>query len=84
MHHAQHAQYSRLRASAVKEWHEAARKLAQDPEQIVAGIQEAFPAANRLGCYFHFSTNLYQIQVPERLQVELVSLADQQEIVQAR
>jgi hypothetical protein len=40
-------QYSRLRASAIEEWWEAARKLVKDPDQVVASIQEAFPCQRR-------------------------------------
>lgn len=78
------SQYSRLRESAIAEWYDAARKLAQDPDQVVASIQDAFPPSRRLENYFGFTVNLFQIRVPERLQAELITAADQQEIVQAR
>ena len=76
--------YSRLRASAIREWHEAAGKLVRDPEQVVASIQDAFPPANRLDKYFTFAVNLFQVRVPERLEADLISAADQQEVIQAR
>lgn len=77
-------QYGRLRAAALQEWYEAARRLAKDPEQVVAGIQDAFPPANRLERYFTFAVNLFQIRVPERLETELVTAGDQQEVIAAR
>ena len=76
--------YGRLRASSIQEWHDAARKLVRDPDQVVASIQDAFPPASRLGRYFTFAVNLFQIRVPERLEQDLVSAASQQEIVAAR
>ena len=76
--------YGRLRASAITEWHEAARKLVRDPDQVVAGIQSAFPSADRLDRYFTFAVNLFQIRVPERLERDLISAAGQQEIIDAR
>jgi hypothetical protein len=76
--------YGRLRAGAIAEWHQAAGKLARDPEQVVSGIQGAFPPANRLDRYFGFAVNLFQIRVPERLEADLVTASDQQELIQAR
>jgi hypothetical protein len=76
--------YGRLRAGAIAEWHQAAQKLVRDPEQVVSGIQEAFPPANRLDRYFGFAVNLFQIRVPERLEADLVTASDQQELIQAR
>jgi hypothetical protein len=77
-------QYSHLRASAIEEWWTAARKLVKDPDQVVASIQDAFPAPNNLQKYFTFSVNLFQIRMPERLETELVTAADQQDIIVAR
>jgi len=77
--------YSRLRASAITEWREAARKLAHaGADQVVAGIENAFPSGNRLDRYFTFAVNLFQIRVPERLEQDLISAAGQQEIIAAR
>jgi hypothetical protein len=76
--------YARLRASAITEWHEAARKLVRDPDRVVTSIQDAFPPANRLDRYFTFAVNLFQIRVPERLETDLVSAADQEEVILAR
>lgn len=77
--------YGRLRASALQEWHDAAQRLVQaGADQIVAGIQDAFPPASRLERHFTFAVNLFQIRVPERLETDLVSAGAQQEIIQAR
>ena len=77
--------YGRLRASAIVEWREAARKLVHaGADQVVAGIEDAFPPASHLDRYFTFAVNLFQIRVPERLERDLVSAAGQQEIIEAR
>jgi len=77
-------QYAKLRAQAVTEWHEAARKLVKDPDRVVATIHAAFPTPDGLGRYFGFAVNLFQIRVPERLEADLISAAGQQEVIQAR
>ncbi len=78
------SRYAKLRSSAVTEWHEAASKLVADPDRVVATIQGAFPLADKLDRYFSFSTSLFQIQAPERLEAELVSAGDRQAILDAR
>ncbi len=76
--------YAPLRASAITEWHAAAIKLVGDPDQLVASIENAFPPVDRLDRHFTFAVNLFQISVPERLQADLISAADQQAVIQAR
>ncbi len=76
--------YAHLRGEALQEWREAAQKLSQAPEQVVAGIEAAFPTPERLHRYFLFSTSLYQIQAPERLNGDLVSVGDQRAVIDAR
>ena len=44
----------------------------------------SYPAPDRLDRYFLFSVNLFQIRVPERIETELVSLAEQQDIIETR
>ena len=78
------SRYVRLRASAVQEWHEAASKLVQDPERVVATIQAAFPLADKLDRYFGFNVSLFQISAPENLEAELITAGDQQAIMAAR
>ena len=48
----------------------------------VAAIASAFPLA--LEKHFGFDTTLFQIAVPEQLTADLITLAEQQQIVQAR
>ena len=76
------AHYARHRASAMEEWQTVAEKLVADPAQMVATIANAFPLA--LEKHFGFDTTLFQIAVPEQLTTDLITLAEQQQIVQAR
>jgi hypothetical protein len=76
--------YARLRDSAASEWRAMAQKLVPDPERVVATIEAAFPAPQRMDRFFGFETQLFQIAVPERLGVDLVTLSEQQGLMQAR
>jgi hypothetical protein len=76
------AHYARHRASAVEEWRTAATKLVADPERLVATIAAAFPLS--LEKHFGFDTTLFQIAVPEQLTTDLITLAEQQQVIQAR
>jgi hypothetical protein len=76
--------YGRLRESAAKEWRDMAKKLVQDPDRVVANIEAAFPAPQRMERFFSFETQLFQIAVPERLGLDMVAMADQQELMRAR
>jgi len=75
-------EYARHRADALAEWRRTAAKLVTDPDRLVATIEAAFPAA--LEKHFGFDIQLFQIAVPERLSVDLITLADQKQIVTAR
>ena len=70
------ARYSETRQQAMVEWLQAAQKLVRDPERLVATIETSFPDVGRMEQTFGFNTQLFQIQVPESLDLELVSLAD--------
>jgi Protein of unknown function (DUF3150) len=74
--------YSRHRANAMDEWRTAAARLVADPEMTVAAIGAAYPTT--LDKHFGFDVTLFQLALPERLQVDLVTLADQQTVVAAR
>jgi hypothetical protein len=74
--------YSRHRANAMDEWRTAAARLVTDPEKTVAAIGAAFPMM--LDKHFGFDVTLFQRPLPERLQVDLLTLADQQNVVAAR
>ncbi len=76
--------YARLRDSAAREWREMANKLVPDPERVVANIEAAFPAPGRMDRFFGFETQLFQIAVPERLGLDMVAMADHQNLMQAR
>jgi hypothetical protein len=78
------AQYAGLRAEALSEWLDAARKLVRDPERVVATVRSAFPAPDRLDRYFGFAVSLFQIKAPEDLDAEFVSAGDQLAVVDAR
>ena len=76
--------YSALRESASREWRVMAKKLVQDPEQLVATIEASFPMPNQMDKFYAFSADLFQITVPHKLAAELVMVADQQAIMEAR
>ena len=78
------AQYAKLRSEAIGEWHEAASRLVNDPERVVATINAAFPQADRLDRYFGFTVSLFQVRAPEELETELITAGDQQGIIEAR
>ena len=78
------AQYAGLRTEAIGEWHEAASRLVNDPERVVATINAAFPQADRLDRYFGFTVSLFQVRAPEELETELITAGDQQGIIEAR
>ena len=78
------AQYATLRKNASAEWRTMAKKLVADPDRLVAAIEAAFPFPERMDRYYSFDVQLFQISVPERLGVDLVSLGDQQEVMLAR
>lgn len=78
------AHYESLRVEARKEWREAARKLATDPDRLIATIDMAFPLPERMERYFGFDVNLFQVRAPESLALEAVSIGDQQNIIEAR
>jgi hypothetical protein len=64
------------------EWQTLAAKLVRNPAKLVATIANAFPLS--LGKHFGFDTTLFQIAVPEQLTADLITLAEQQQIVAAR
>jgi hypothetical protein len=78
------SQYAELRQIACSEWFEAARLLVQDPERVVATIEASFPNPDSMDKAFGFDVQLFQVRVPDRLDLALVSLGEQQEIIRAR
>lgn len=78
-------QYASLRVDAARAWWEAARRLVNDPDRLVAAIEASFPQADGLDRYFSFQTHLFQVAVPRgSAQLDLIAAADQQAIAQAR
>lgn len=78
------AKYSTLRSNASQEWRQMAEKLVKDPSRLVATIEAAFPLARNMDKFFSFGVQVFQITLPERLEVDLMTLADQREVVDAR
>jgi hypothetical protein len=76
--------YAKLRESASLEWRGMADKLVSDPDRLLAAIEASFPIASRMDRFFGFDTQLFQIAVPERLGLDVVTLADQQSVMAAR
>jgi len=76
--------YAKLRDAAAQEWRQMANKLTDDPERLVATIEGSFPLPRTMHRYFSFDTQLFQISLPARLGMELVTAADQQELILAR
>jgi hypothetical protein len=76
--------YRVLRDDASNEWRQTAQKLVHDPERLVATIEASFPSSLHLDRFFGFDLQLFQIAVPERLGLDLVSLADQEQMAHAR
>jgi hypothetical protein len=77
-------QYGSLREAALKEWRTTAQKLSDDPERVLATIEASFPPAGALERSFGFDTHLFQISAPERLGLDLVTMADQENLLAAR
>lgn len=78
------AQYADMREQAVMEWRQAALRLPGDPERLVATIEASFPDRDKMARSFRFTTQLFQIRVPENVSLQLVEAADQTAILKAR
>jgi len=78
------SRYSTLRQSASKERRTIAEKLVTDPERMVAGIENSLRFPSAMERFFDFDVQVFQITLPERLGVDLITMADQENIVQAR
>jgi len=74
--------YSAHRQSALEEWQTAAGRLVADPGRVVATVAAAFPVS--LEKHFGFDVTLFQLAVPEGMNVDLVTLADQKQVIEAR
>jgi len=78
------SRYAETREKASAEWLEAARKLVHDPERLVAAIEGSFPHPADMERFFAFATQLFQIRLPEKLDLQLADAGQQQEIIRVR
>ena len=78
------AKYEGIRENASMEWHRVAAKLVADPDRIVESIEQSFPLPHQMGRYFGFETQLFQISLPEKLSLELITTVEQQQVMAAR
>jgi hypothetical protein len=76
--------YAGLRENAVDEWRQLARELSLDAGSVIAKIEASYPEPSALDRYFGFDVHLYQVRAPEALEAECVSLADQENVIEAR
>ena len=76
--------YSSLRREASVEWRKMADKLVTDPDRLVAVIESSFPFPQHMDRYYGFDVQQFQIALPERMEADLITLAEQQNVVAAR
>ena len=79
--------YRQLRTEALDEWRDATRQIAKtndEAERLFAQIQSSFSPQDLLERRFRFDVHLFQIAVPEQLDTELLSFAEQNEVRIAR
>ena len=76
--------YEERRATAIQEWRQFAPKVNADPHRLAAAVEEAFPSPIKLEQSFAFETRLFQIALPESMQEEASSFAEQEAVAQAR
>ena len=78
------SKYASLRRDASEEWRRMADKLVTDPERLVAAIEASFPFPQHMDRYYGFDVQLFQIALPGRMEADLVSLAEQRDVIAAR
>lgn len=78
------SKYASLRRDASEEWRRMADKLVTDPERLVAAIEASFPFPQHMDRYYGFDVQLFQIALPQRMETDLVSLAEHREVITAR
>ena len=76
--------YEELREQARRDWTAAAERLVEEPELLVARIEAAFPTPEKMEQSFRFSTQLFQIRIPESPELRCVEAADQDALIRAR
>ena len=78
------SKYASLRREASAEWRRMADKLVTDPERLVAVIESSFPFPQHMDRYYGFDVQLFQIALPGRMVTDLVTLAEQRDVIAAR
>lgn len=76
--------YATLRTEAAKEWRATAEKLVRHPERLVDAIEASFPLPQQMDRHYGFETHLFQVSLPERLALEIITTAEQQHVIEAR
>ena len=76
--------YSSLRREASAEWRKMADKLVTDPDRLVAVIESSFPFPQHMDRYYGFDVQLFQIALPGRMEADLITLAEQRDVIAAR
>lgn len=76
--------YGQHRESAQREWEAMAHKLSPDPTWLLSAIVESFPVVSKLERSFVFDVQLFQITLPQTLSRELVTVAEQHAVIEAR
>lgn len=78
------SRYTEIRNAAEEEWRHLAQKLVKTPETLMAAISDAYPCSERIEKYFGFSTQLFQITIPDGLGINPVAMKEQMAVMQAR
>lgn len=78
------SKYAGLRRDASKEWRRMAEKLVTDPDRLVVAIETSFPYPQHMDRYYGFDVQLFQIALPEKMETDLLSIAEHREVVSAR
>ena len=78
------SKYASLRREASAEWRKMADKLVTDPERLVAVIESSFPFPQHMDRYYGFDVQLFQIALPGRMEADLITLAEQRDVIAAR
>jgi len=77
--------YEEWREKALVEWNTMVNSLSlPNPEDVLAAIEAAFPGQHRLDKFFGFTTHLFQVVAPEQTGANIIGLADQKAVIEAR
>lgn len=76
--------YGEHRVGAIEEWRALAARLSDQPERLVTAIRESFPPRDKVAKKFAFEVHLFQVAVPDQVSAEVVTFAEQAEVLNAR